>query len=197
MTAVPDTSLVRPSVSSGVRAPAPAAALTGLLFLVLSAVSLATDPNSGLDLLFAGTWLLAVLPTWGLRAMHGGRDGALGTVGAVALSAGAVANAVGLVVRVAGSDVLAWLALPVGGLLIFLGLVLLGVAIWRARVLPRWCGAAMVAALPVTFLTSIWFPVEGDGAGDYPGVFVVGVLWLALAFAARRGAAVPDCPLGD
>ncbi|MDQ3610985.1 MAG: hypothetical protein M4D85_05140, partial [Actinomycetota bacterium] len=94
-------------------------------------------------------------------------------------------------------QVLAWLALPVGGLLIFLGLVLLGVAIWRTRVLPRWCGAAMVAALPVTFLTSIWFPVEGDGAGDYPGVFVVGVLWLALAFAARRGAAVPDCPLGD
>ncbi len=34
-------------------------------------------------------------------------------------------------------------------------------------------------------------------AGDYSGVLVVGVLWLALAFAARRGAAVPDCPLGD
>jgi len=55
----------------------------------------------------------------------------------------------------------------------------------------------MAAALPLTFLTSVWFQVEGDGAGDYPGVFVVGVLWLALALAARRGAAVPDCPLGE
>lgn len=137
-----------------------------------------------------------MLPVVRLHAMHGKRDGAIGTIGTVALSVGAVANAVGLVVKVAGSDVLSWLVLPVGGLLLFLGLVLFGVGTWRARVLPRWCGAAMVMVLPFTLLTSVWFPVEGDGTGDYPGVFVVGALWLAMAFAARRSSAVPDRPLG-
>lgn len=163
---------------------APSAALTGLLFLVLSAVSLATDPLSGLDLLFAAAWLCAVLPVLALHAMHSGRDGALGTAGTVAIVVGAVANALGLVVQVAGSDALSLLVLPVGGLLLFVGLVLLGVATWRARVLPRWYGAAMIAALPLTFLTSIFVPIEGDGSGDYPGVFVVGLFWLALAAAA-------------
>lgn len=185
MTAPQEISSVRPSARPDLRSPAPSAALTGLLFLVLSAVSLLRDPISALDLLFAAAWLCAVLPVVRLHAMQGKRDGAIGTIGMVALGVGAVANAVGLVVGVAGSEVLSWLVLPVGGLLIFLGLVLFGVGTWRARVLPRWFGAAMMLALPFTFLTSVWFPVEGDGAGDYPGVFVVGALWLALAFAAR------------
>lgn len=186
MSALPATSSPRPSVWPGVRSPAPSAALTGLLFLALSAVSLVADPIPGLDLLFAGAWLCAVVPVLRLHALHRGRDGVLGTVGTVALGAGAISNALGLVVRVTGSDVLSRLVLPVGALLLFLGLVALGVATWRARVLPRWCGAAMVALLPLTFLTSIPLPVQGDGAGDYPGVFVVGVFWLALALATRR-----------
>lgn len=105
---------------------------------------------------------------------------------AVALPAGAAANALGLVVQVAGSDLLSLLVLPVGGLLIFVGLVVLGVATWRARVLPRWCGGTMVAVLPLTFLTSIPLPVQGDGTGDYPGVFVVGAFWLTLALTTSR-----------
>jgi hypothetical protein len=44
----------------------------------------------------------------------------------------------------------------------------------------------MGAALPLTFLTSIWFPPPGDGSGDYPGVFVMGSFWLALAIATHR-----------
>jgi hypothetical protein len=90
-------------------------------------------------------------------------------------------DAPGLVVRVAGSDALAWLVLPVGVLLLLVGLVALGIGTWRAGVLPRWCAVAMGAALPLTFLTSIWFPAQGDGAGDYPGVFVMGMLWLTVA----------------
>ncbi len=38
----------------------------------------------------------------------------------------------------------------------------------------------------MTFLTSIWFPVQGDGSGDYPGVFVMGSIWLSLAIASHR-----------
>ncbi len=137
-----------PAVSAGSRSPAPWALLTGLLFLALSAVSLITDPAPVLDLVFATAWLSAVLPVLRLRALHQGRDGTWGTVGAVALIADAVAHAPGLVVQSAGSDALSWLVLPVGVLLLFVGLVALGVGTWRAKVLPRWCSIAMGAALP-------------------------------------------------
>lgn len=176
----------RLSTRFGVGSPAPWAALTGVLFLVLSAVSLSNDPIPVLDLVFAGAWLSAALPVLGLRALHDGRDGAPGRIGTLLLVVGAVANAVGLGVHVAGSDALYVLALPVSGALIFLGLVLLAVATWRARVLPRWTSVAMVAVLPLTFLTGIWFPLQGDGSGDYPGVFVVGAFWLALALVSHR-----------
>jgi hypothetical protein len=158
----------------------------GLLFIALSAVSLITDPAPVLDLVFAAAWLSAVLPVVRLHALHQGRDGMWGTVGAWALIAGAVAHVPGLVVQFAGSDKLSWLVLPVGVLLLFVGLVALGVGTWRAGVLPRWFSIGMAAALPLTFLTSIWFPVHGDGSGDYPGVFVMGSFWLSLAIATHR-----------
>ncbi len=129
MSALPVTRSERPFVPLGVRALRPSAAVTGLLFLALSAVSLSTDPASGLDLLFAAAWLCAALPVLHVHALHQGRDGLPGTIGTVAICAGAVANALGLVVRVAGSDALSWLVLPVGALLLFLGLVTLGAAI--------------------------------------------------------------------
>lgn len=176
----------RPSVSAGAQSPAPWALLTGLLFIGLSAVSLVSDPAPVLDLVFAAAWLSAIMPVVRLRALHEGRDGTWGTVGAWALIAGAVAHVLGLVVRVAGSDALNWLVLPVGVLLLFVGLVALAVGTWRAGVLPHWCSIAMALALPLTFLTSIWVPVQGDGSGDYPGVFVMGSFWLAVAFASHR-----------
>lgn len=176
----------RPPASTGAGSPAPWALLTGLLFLALSAVSLASNPASVLDVVFAAAWLSAVMPVVRLRALHRGRDGRWGTVGTWCLIAGAAAHALGLAVRVAGSDALELLVLPVSGVLLFVGLVSLALGTWRAGVLPRWCSIAMGLALPLTFLTSIWFPVQGDGAGDYPGVFVVGAFWLALALAAHR-----------
>lgn len=53
MTAPQKTSSVRPSARPELRSPAPSAAVTGLLFLVLSAVSLLRQPIGALDLLFA------------------------------------------------------------------------------------------------------------------------------------------------
>lgn len=178
--------LTSPSVSRGARSPAPWAALTGLLFTTLSAISLISDPAPVLDLVFAAAWLSAVMPVVRLHELHRGRDGSWGVVGMRALVAGAVAHAPGLVVRVAGSDALSWLVLPVGVLLLFVGLVAFGIGSWRAGVLPRWCGVAMGCALPLTFLTSVWFPVQGDGAGDYPGVFVMGMFWLTVAITSHR-----------
>jgi len=61
-----------------------------------------------------------------------------------------------------------------------LGLVLLGVATLRARVLPRWCGVGLIALVVFSAL------------GAFGGFLVVGLLWLALGYAllSQPGASV-------
>jgi hypothetical protein len=56
-------------------------------------------------------------------------------------------------------------------LLTSLGLVLLGVATLRARVLPRWCGVGLIALVVFAAL------------GAFGGFIVVGLIWLALGYA--------------
>ena len=57
------------------------------------------------------------------------------------------------------------------------GYPLLGVATFRARVLPRWCGLLLFAYVPLGFL-----------AGQYNGVggLFVGILWFALGYTLWR-----------
>ncbi len=71
-----------------------------------------------------------------------------------------------------------------GLLLMFAGFVVLGIATLRARVLPRWCGVALILALPLTFGSGVLLRPEGE-FGDYPGAIVLGVIWLALGYALR------------
>ena len=58
------------------------------------------------------------------------------------------------------------------------GLILYGAATLQAKVLPRWCGIAIIVVLPVTILL-----------GDYGGMFF-GLVWLALGYMlwSHRGA---------
>jgi hypothetical protein len=56
------------------------------------------------------------------------------------------------------------------------GLVLYGVAILQARVLPRWCGVAFIVAVPVALVSSI--PLSFDSM-----LRVFGLVWLALGYA--------------
>jgi uncharacterized protein YjbI with pentapeptide repeats len=71
-------------------------------------------------------------------------------------------------------------ALGVLGTLV--GIVLLGIATLRARVLPRWCGAALIGVLPVSVALHYWvIPVGG---------LAFGLVWLALGYVlwSHRGA---------
>ena len=76
----------------------------------------------------------------------------------------------GILVFMAGSPALEWLVFPVGFLAVPIGLVLYGVATVRARVLPRWCGIALIAV-----------PLLGVVLGD-AGEILFGLLWLALGY---------------
>ena len=91
---------------------------------------------------------------------------------------GAPTQALGLLLVLAGSETLGELLIGVGGLGILVGLVLYGAATLQARVLPRWCGIALIVSLPVTILL-----------GDYGGI-LFGLVWLALGYMlwSHRGA---------
>jgi hypothetical protein len=66
------------------------------------------------------------------------------------------------------------------------GFVLFGIATFRARVLPRWSGLLLVA-YPLVLIAGV--PVEGP-------LILVGLLWLALAYAlwTRRGMPAEQAP---
>ena len=83
---------------------------------------------------------------------------------------GAPTQALGLLLLLAGSETLSELLIGVGGVGILIGLVLYGAATLQARVLPRWCGIALIVSLPVTILL-----------GAYGGI-LFGVVWIALGY---------------
>ena len=108
----------------------------------------------------------------GLHARQSTDYGILGTAGFLAALAGtALVLANVLLSRVAERNVLDLLLL-LGLLGMLLGFVLLGIAMLRARVLPTWCGVALIFVLPVAALL-----------GDLGGGLVFGLVWLGLGYA--------------
>jgi hypothetical protein len=103
--------------------------------------------------IFSGAYLGMLGGLVGLHARQAGLYGRLGTVGFYLAFAGAALAFVGQAtsgIFPHNNGALGWLfsdpgfGFLVGILLLSLGLVLLGVATLRARVLPRWCGIGLV-----------------------------------------------------
>ncbi len=122
----------------------------------------------------------------GLAGFHALQAASYGRLGAVGFYAAFVGTALMLISTaatiLAGREVLNFLF--VLGFLGTLGLVLLGVATLRARVLPQWCGVLLIAAvlgIPVYF-----------ALGNYGGAILYGLLWLALGYVlwSRRNASI-------
>jgi hypothetical protein len=113
----------------------------------------------------------------GALAVQARQDPAGGRLGA----AGAVAAALGSL-TIAFSNPLEHCArfpavgFVAGVLLLTLGTILLGASVLRARVSPRWCGAALVAAAIAPF------PLQEGG------ILIAGLLWLAVGLAVFAGA---------
>lgn len=175
--------------SSPVRWGALGAVLASVAFVVLSLSSLAVSgPSPYFDVGFGIAWLLTIPGVVGLHAAQNERYGLLGRVGSIALVAGVIANTIGLVPLAVGNETLLWLSFPVGAVLLLAGFLLLGIATLRAGVLARWCGVAIIVALPLTAVVGGVLGAERDA--DYPGVVVMGLVWLAVSYAlwARSGA---------
>src|SRR5215210_8193927 len=157
------------------------ALLAGVAWIVSFVASLVvTGESSVLGLpsfyLIEGIIVLALVGTLlGLLGLHARQTtsyGVLGTVGFLAALLGTALLLANVVfIHAAGRDVLD-LLLEIGLAGMLFGFVLLGVATLRARGLPRWCGVALIAVLPVFVIL-----------GDYGGGLVFGLVWLALGYA--------------
>jgi hypothetical protein len=168
--------------SNLVRWGVPGAVLAGAAFVLLSLSSLAiSGPSPYFDISFLIAWLLTIPGVVGLHAAQSESYGLLGRVGCVSLIAGVIANTIGLVPLAFGNESLLWLSFPVGALLLLIGFLSLGIATLRAGVLPRWSGVALIVALPLVVVAGAIFGAPTDE--DYPGVVVMGLVWLALGHA--------------
>ena len=150
-----------------------AAMVGGVSWLVYGLVSLAganVQESTPLDLFIVVGWLLQVVGMVGLHTLQKENYGRIGRAGFYTFIVGAPVQALGLLLVLAGSGTLGTLLTTLGGLGILVGLVLYGAATLQARVLPRWCGIALIVALPATILLQ-----------EYGGI-VFGAVWVALGY---------------
>jgi hypothetical protein len=115
-------------------------------------------------------FLLLLVGLVGLHARQAGRYSPLGTAGFFAAFVGAAM--VGVANPAEQCLALAFLGIVVytpGVLLLTLGLLLLGTATMRARVLLRWCGVALIVGLVAMFI-----------GADSGGMVIFGVVWVAV-----------------
>ncbi len=127
---------------------------------------------------------------WGLVGLHARQEtryGRLGTTGFLVAYGGSTLTLVGLGltwlfrIDVLGQEPAVTLGISgmvVGLTLLGTGFLLLGIATLRARVLPRWCGAALIIAF-VAVLVPLAFPAS---LGGYAVMLVLGSVWLALGY---------------
>ena len=155
-----------------------AAMLAGVAWVISGILAIVYQgehtPGTFADYLVEGTFaaglLLTVVGMVSLHALQKENYGRIGRAGFYTVIVSSVAQILGLVVLLAGSEALVWL-LSIGSLGVLVGFALYGAATLQARVLPRWCGVAFIIALPITILL-----------GVYGGNIWLGLIWLALGY---------------
>jgi hypothetical protein len=168
-----------------VRLGAMGAILAGVAWIASSLLAAAlASGRSPQDLGFAsldeGLYVVAVAGTMGgivgLHVRQAPSYGRLGTAGFLATFTGTALLLVGLVLSFAMGSVfertLLDYMLGLGLWAALLGFMALGAATLRLGVLPRWCGVLLVICTPLAI-----------ALGDYGGGTVLGLLWLAVAYA--------------
>jgi hypothetical protein len=115
---------------------------------------------------FLALLALGVVAIVALNAQKGRRYGLIAVLASLAIAAGAAAILAGMSMGVdtPASSNLSALILIVGALIVTLGLVALGIVTISARVLPWWCGVALIAS-PI-------FALLGPLGGGVPLVLV-------------------------
>jgi hypothetical protein len=123
--------------------------------------------------------LLTLVGLVGFHTLQKANYGGIGRGGFYTVVVGLLAQVLGTITHLSGSEALEWLVFPVGIGLMIVGLVLYGVATLQARVLPRWCGLGFIVVPPLVIVLEI--SLEGYGETLF------GLLWLALGYVLWSG----------
>lgn len=154
------------------------AAMVGGVLLVASPLLGRSFPQA-MEALLVVALLLVPVGMVGFHALQGQNYGHMGRAGFWVAVVAPLAVALGAASylwwgSVFGSSLL-WLALPVGPLVLLVGLTLYGVATIQANVLPSWCGVVFIVAMPAALASSI--------VGAFASMFMVfGLAWLTLGY---------------
>jgi hypothetical protein len=170
-----------------------AAVAASVAWAFQSLVSIALpDPTAVLDVTMIVPMTLTLLAIWRLHQQGAVGNGKLARFG---LGLGAIAS----ITTIPGQFAFAfdWGTpgdiLKVAIMVAFIGVLLVtGIAVLRARFLPRWVGAALLAAQPLAVLFGILFsPISPlTNSGDYTGALGHGIVW-GLIGAAMLGKRIP------
>ncbi len=160
-----------------------AALLSGALFVVKGVAILISDADPSL---VPPATLLFALGMLGLHARLEGRGGLLGTIGVLlawVVVGASVANLIGLALPIPtpgepDASILLRITYMVAFLGILVGLLVLGIAALRARVMPAPWNAVPLA------VGVLWFPLQGIGfvISDGVGLILGGLAWALLGY---------------
>lgn len=171
-----DTNLVR---GGGI-----GAVLAGVVYLIFSVSSLQVAGGlgsflSGLSGAFGIVMLFVVLlgQVVGIASLHvlqKERYGRLGSTGALVSVFGFAMQLVGFVGLALLESSVFFFLVTIGVLVPFVGLVLLGIATIRARVLPSWFGVLLIAGFPVVAVLAV---VTGGSLGATLVAVALAIFW--------------------
>jgi len=151
--------------------------LAGVAFVAAFAlVGANPEPTAGS---FYDDLILLAAGLAGFHALQKGNYGRLGVAGFYAAVVAAFVEVAAFVARLLGTPLELLELLGILGLVA--GLAFYGAATLRARVLPHWCGAGLIAGLPAWVVLALVFGV----AGAVLGAVLFGLLWVALGFTLR------------
>ncbi|MDP9369776.1 MAG: hypothetical protein M3Q03_16150 [Chloroflexota bacterium] len=176
--------------------------LGGVAWCALSLESIARpDPERYRTGLFLVPWVLSARGIVALHALQHRQAGRLGRIGFWTTISSMLAAAMGTIAYLAGVHALRWLeALGIVGWTV--GMLLLGFATARARVVAARTGIALMLAEPATVVTAValspWMPLQSEGS--YSGAIANGIVFLMLGVALRSrrtGMASPSMRAGE
>ncbi|GAA2893100.1 hypothetical protein GCM10010517_57630 [Streptosporangium fragile] len=145
-------------------------------------------PQDYRDALILIPWTLYAIVIVGVHQAQRERTGGFAVIGLVLTLAGMATSAVGNVGVLLGSQAMVAVSFPIGPGLFSLGMLLFGIATFRAGILPRYAGVMLVLAQPLTIGIGValsWHvPVHPHGS--FTGGLGHGITVLMLAIALVR-----------
>src|SRR5215217_4388345 len=142
----------------------------GVVWAVQNVLVLTVEEIRWTEGVFMVALVLVLAGIFGFHFLQQGRSGLIGQAGLWTIFGATMIQELGLLIFILGDATLFWVVPRVGYIAMIVGYVLFGAATLQARVLPRWCGLALLLGWPVAYLL-----------GDYGGI-LLGLMYVALGY---------------